>query len=74
MEIFKNLFKKRNLKQEYIDKAQIEFDIVLQTLNREMHKEDCYDYTSDFNIANFLSEKVEKYINKNLPRYFNTQY
>lgn len=74
MKLFKNLFQKRNLKQEYIDKAQIEFDIVLGTLHREMHKDNDYNYSSDFNIADFLSQKVEKYIDKNLPRYFNLQY
>ena len=54
------------------EKAQLES--VLEVLYSEMHKHDDYDSQDSFTIQDFLERKVEWYINKNLPKYFNEQW
>lgn len=53
---------------------EAEFDSILKILNKEMHKDDDYYSQNSFNIAEFLTRKVENYLNINLTKYFNRKY
>lgn len=61
-------------KISYYKEKEIELQVLLDTLHREMHKQDDYNYWSSFSIENFLENKIEKYLNTNINKYFNISY
>ena len=73
MKKIKDFFKKEK-SLSYYEKKEIEMKVLLDTLYKEMHKEDDYNYSNWFSIKNFLENKIEQYINTNINKYFNINY
>jgi len=69
----KNIFMKKQLSQYelIVLEKKAELNALLDILYKNHHKDDDDYYQNNFNISDFLENKVEKYLNANLHKYFN---